>query len=61
MAKAKAKPENAESEAGEVAEVELIALVRDEPAFPGGPTEMLSHPDELENNLAIGWKIAKEK
>jgi hypothetical protein len=44
---------------GETAPVETVKLVRKEPAFPGGPTEMDSHPDEVANNLLIGWTIAE--
>ena len=40
------------------AKVELVKLVRSEPLYPGGPVEMMSHPEEVATNLEIGWEVA---
>jgi len=37
---------------------ELIEMIRDEPAQPGGPVEAQVHPDEVESWAEQGWRIA---
>ncbi|EIX9657080.1 hypothetical protein ML100_004075 [Klebsiella pneumoniae] len=37
-------------------EQQLVAMITDFPAFPGGPNTANVHPDEVENWKAHGWK-----
>lgn len=37
--------------------VELVVMVRDEPEFPGGPLSAEVHPDEVDNWLALDWRL----
>lgn len=37
--------------------IELIVMVRDEPEFPGGPLSAEVHPDEVDNWLALDWRL----
>ena len=34
-----------------------VAMVRDEPMHPGGPTTAEVHPDEVQNWERHGWKV----
>lgn len=34
---------------------DTIPMVRDEPAYPGGPTSANVHPDEVANFVTRGW------
>lgn len=34
----------------------LVAMMRDEPQFPGGPLVAEVHPDEVQNWLAAEWR-----
>ena len=36
---------------------ELVVMVRDVPEFPGGPLSADVHPDEVENWLALDWRL----
>jgi hypothetical protein len=36
---------------------ELVVMVRDEPEFPGGPLRADVHPDEVDNWLALDWRM----
>lgn len=36
---------------------ELVAMVRDAPEFPGGPLSAEVHPDEVDNWLALDWRL----
>ncbi len=37
--------------------IELVAMVRDIPEFPGGPLNAEVHPDEVDNWLALDWRL----
>ena len=37
--------------------VALVIMVRDEPEFPGGPLRADVHPDEVDNWLALDWRL----
>jgi len=37
--------------------VELVVMVRDEPEFLGGPLSAEVHPDEVDNWLALDWRL----
>ncbi|EIA1382408.1 MAG: hypothetical protein E6265_20445 [Enterobacteriaceae bacterium] len=37
--------------------VELVVMVRDIPEFPGGPLSAEVHPDEVDNWLALDWRL----
>ncbi|HCL6635061.1 TPA: hypothetical protein N2Q63_004705 [Citrobacter freundii] len=37
--------------------VELVVMVRDEPEFPGGPLSAEVHPHEVDNWLALDWRL----
>jgi len=37
--------------------IELVVMVRDEPEFPGGPLSAEVHPDEVDNWLALDWRL----
>ncbi|UAN55349.1 hypothetical protein [Serratia sp. JSRIV004] len=39
---------------------ELVAMIRDEPAFPGGPVAADVHADEIEDWTSHGWQLAEE-
>lgn len=39
---------------------ELLAMIRDEPAFPGGPVAADVHADEIEDWISHGWQLAEE-
>ncbi|HFY9996525.1 TPA: hypothetical protein ACIIU4_004659 [Citrobacter freundii] len=36
---------------------ELVVMVRDTPEFPGGPLSAEVHPDEVDNWLALDWRL----
>lgn len=36
---------------------ELVIMVRDTPEFPGGPLSAEVHPDEVDNWLALDWRL----
>ena len=36
---------------------ELVAMVRDTPEFPGGPLSAEVHPEEVDNWLALDWRL----
>jgi len=36
---------------------DLVMMVRDEPEFPGGPLSADVHPDEVDNWLALDWRL----
>ncbi|HEO9918308.1 MAG: hypothetical protein E6314_19125 [Enterobacter sp.] len=36
---------------------ELVVMVRDTPEFPGGPLIADVHPDEVDNWLALDWRL----
>lgn len=38
-------------------EIELVVMVRDTPEFPGGPLNADVHPDEVDNWLALDWRL----
>lgn len=38
-------------------EIELVVMVRDTPEFPGGPLSAEVHPDEVDNWLALDWRL----
>lgn len=40
---------------------DTIPMVRDEPAYPGGPTSADVHPDEVANWAAHGWQRSDGK
>lgn len=42
---------------GEQTGIELVVMVRDEPEFPGGPLSAEVHPDEVDNWLALDWRL----
>lgn len=42
---------------GEQTSIELVVMVRDEPEFPGGPLSAEVHPDEVDNWLALDWRL----
>lgn len=35
----------------------LVVMVRDIPEFPGGPLRAEVHPDEVNNWLALDWRL----
>lgn len=37
--------------------IELVVMVRDTPEFPGGPLSAEVHPDEVNNWLALDWRL----
>ena len=37
--------------------IELVAMMRDTPEFPGGPLSPDVHPDEVDNWLALDWRL----
>lgn len=37
--------------------IELVAMVRDTPEFPGGPLSAEVHPEEVDNWLALDWRL----
>ncbi|ENJ2218367.1 hypothetical protein ACND0I_003588 [Escherichia coli] len=37
--------------------IELVAMVRDTQEFPGGPLRADVHPDEVDNWLALDWRL----
>lgn len=37
--------------------IELVNMVRDTPEFPGGPLSAEVHPDEVDNWLALDWRL----
>lgn len=37
--------------------IELVVMVRDTPEFPGGPLRADVHPDEVNNWLALDWRL----
>lgn len=37
--------------------IELLIMVRDTPEFPGGPLSADVHPDEVDNWLALDWRL----
>lgn len=37
--------------------VVLVVMVRDTPEFPGGPLSAEVHPDEIDNWLALDWRL----
>ena len=37
--------------------IELVVMVRDIPEFPGGPLRADVHPDEVDNWLALDWRL----
>lgn len=37
--------------------IELVAMVRDTPEFPDGPLSAEVHPDEVDNWLALDWRL----
>ncbi|MCU6666090.1 hypothetical protein [Silvania hatchlandensis] len=36
---------------------DLVVMVRDAPEFPGGPLSADVHPDEVDNWLALDWRL----
>ncbi|MCI1898523.1 MAG: hypothetical protein LKI85_09110 [Enterobacter sp.] len=36
---------------------DLVEMVRDIPEFPGGPLSAEVHPDEIDNWLALDWRL----
>ncbi|WP_312817801.1 hypothetical protein [Atlantibacter subterraneus] len=36
---------------------DLVIMVRDQPEFPGGPLSADVHPDEVDNWLALDWRL----
>ena len=37
--------------------IELVVMVRDIPEFPGGPLRADVHPAEVDNWLALDWRM----
>ena len=37
--------------------IELVVMVRDTPEIPGGPLRADVHPDEVDNWLALDWRL----
>ncbi|HAV2159507.1 TPA: hypothetical protein JHK28_000137 [Enterobacter cloacae] len=37
--------------------IELVVMVRDTPEFPGGPLSAEVHHDEVNNWLALDWRL----
>ena len=37
--------------------IELVVMVRDTSEFPGGPLRADVHPDEVDNWLALDWRL----
>lgn len=37
--------------------IELVVMVRDTPEFSGGPLSAEVHPDEVDNWLALDWRL----
>lgn len=37
--------------------IELVVMVRDTPEFPGGPLSAEVHPDEVDDWLALDWRL----
>ncbi|HEE9786239.1 TPA: hypothetical protein R8F93_000231 [Enterobacter soli] len=37
--------------------IELVVMVRDIPEFPGGPLSAEVHPDEVDNWVALDWRL----
>lgn len=37
--------------------IELVVMVRDTPEFSGGPLSADVHPDEVDNWLALDWRL----
>ncbi|HII1964818.1 TPA: hypothetical protein ACYZXY_003299 [Escherichia coli] len=37
--------------------IELVAMMRDTPEFPGGPLRADVHPAEVDNWLALDWRL----
>lgn len=37
--------------------IELVGMLRDAPEFPGGPLSADVHPDEVDNWLALDWRL----
>ncbi|MBK4443867.1 hypothetical protein JJQ08_17060 [Enterobacter hormaechei] len=38
-------------------DIELVVMVRYIPEFPGGPLRADVHPDEVDNWLALDWRL----
>ncbi|WP_167509378.1 hypothetical protein [Atlantibacter subterraneus] len=36
---------------------DLVIMVRDQPEFPDGPLRADVHPDEVDNWLALDWRL----
>ncbi|MBA7796697.1 hypothetical protein HV356_24735 [Citrobacter sp. RHBSTW-01065] len=47
----------AQQEQQEQPGIELVVMVRDTPEFPGGPLNADVHPDEVDNWLALDWRL----
>ncbi|MFV9236083.1 hypothetical protein [Citrobacter freundii] len=47
----------AQQEQQEQQDVELVIMVRDTPEFPDGPLSADVHPDEVDNWLALDWRL----
>lgn len=58
-AKAKAEQEAKEKGDAEAKASKTVKMVRDEPAFKGGPVKADVHPDEVANMAKHGWVKAK--
>lgn len=37
--------------------IDLVVMVRDTPEFPGGPLSAEVHPAEVDNWLALDWRL----
>ncbi|WP_318372813.1 hypothetical protein [Enterobacter sp.] len=37
--------------------IDLVVMVRGTPEFPGGPLSAEVHPDEVNNWLALDWRL----
>ena len=54
------KEQRAQRDAEKLADqqgIELVVMVRDTPEFPGGPLSAEVHPDEVDNWLALDWRL----
>lgn len=52
-----AQKEQQQEQQQEQQDIELVVMVRDTPEFPGGPLRADVHPDEVDNWLALDWRL----
>ena len=51
------QPEQQQEQQQEQPGIELVVMVRDIPEFPNGPLSAEVHPAEVDNWLALDWRL----